>query len=68
MKRIMAALGLVLGLYLIGRAIAEPFVIDLGDPAGPPPRSHPVGVDAASFRPRRAVASAAKRGAIGFVS
>lgn len=23
----------VLGLYLVGRAIAEPFVIDMGDPA-----------------------------------
>jgi hypothetical protein len=26
-------IGLVLGVYLIGRAIAEPFVIDMGDPA-----------------------------------
>jgi hypothetical protein len=25
--------GVVLGLYLIGRAIAEPFVTDLGDPS-----------------------------------
>ena len=33
MKRIMVALGAVLGLFLIGRAIAEPFVIDVGDPS-----------------------------------
>jgi len=29
----MVALGAVLGLFLIGRAIAEPFVIDVGDPS-----------------------------------
>ena len=33
MRRAAAAVGLVLGLYLIVRAVAEPFVIDLSDPA-----------------------------------
>ncbi len=28
-----AAFGVVLGLYLIGRAIVEPFVVDMSDPA-----------------------------------
>jgi hypothetical protein len=32
-KRILVLLGFVLGAYLIGRAIAEPFTIDLTDPA-----------------------------------
>jgi hypothetical protein len=31
MKKLLAALGTVLGLYLIARAIVEPFVIDFGD-------------------------------------
>ncbi|MFC7304426.1 hypothetical protein ACFQVC_09410 [Streptomyces monticola] len=33
MRRILVALGLVVGTYLIVRAIAEPFVIDMGDPS-----------------------------------
>jgi hypothetical protein len=33
MKKVLLGLGLVLGVYLIGRAVAEPFVIDLTDPA-----------------------------------
>lgn len=33
MKRILAGLAYVLGIYLVIRAIAEPFVIDMGDPA-----------------------------------
>jgi hypothetical protein len=33
MKKILVFVGLVLGVYLIGRAVAEPFVIDLTDPA-----------------------------------
>jgi hypothetical protein len=33
MRKAAAVVGLVLGLYLIVRAIAEPFVIDLSDPA-----------------------------------
>jgi hypothetical protein len=32
-RRVLWVVGLVLGLYLIGRAIVEPFVIDFGDPA-----------------------------------
>jgi len=32
-KRVAVAIGVVLGLYLIIRAIAEPFVIDVSDPA-----------------------------------
>jgi hypothetical protein len=33
MKRAAIGVGLVLGLYLIVRAVAEPFVIDMSDPA-----------------------------------
>lgn len=33
MRKIVSVLGLVLGLYLIVRAIVEPFVIDFHDPA-----------------------------------
>jgi hypothetical protein len=33
MKKALIAVGIVLGLYLTGRAIAEPFVIHWGDPA-----------------------------------
>ena len=33
MRKAAAALGVALGLFLIIRAIAEPFVIDLSDPA-----------------------------------
>jgi hypothetical protein len=33
MRKAAAAVGLVLGLFLIVRAVAEPFVIDLSDPA-----------------------------------
>ncbi len=33
MKKILLGFGLVLGVYLIGRAIAEFFVIDFADPA-----------------------------------
>jgi hypothetical protein len=33
MRRIGAVVGVLLGLYLIVRAIAEPFVIDTSDPA-----------------------------------
>jgi len=33
MRRIGAVIGVLLGLYLIVRAIAEPFVIDVSDPA-----------------------------------
>jgi hypothetical protein len=33
MKRVLVVLGYVLGIYLVIRAIAEPFVIDMGDPA-----------------------------------
>ncbi|MFI7606964.1 hypothetical protein ACIBTV_17740 [Micromonospora sp. NPDC049366] len=33
MKRALYVLSMVLGAYLVVRAIAEPFVIDLGDPA-----------------------------------
>jgi hypothetical protein len=33
MKKVLIAAGFVLGLYLTGRAIAEPFVIHWGDPA-----------------------------------
>lgn len=33
MKRAAVAVGLVLSLYLIVRAVAEPFVIDMSDPA-----------------------------------
>jgi len=32
-RRVAAALGVVLGIFLIIRAIAEPFVIDFSDPA-----------------------------------
>ncbi len=33
MKKALVVLGSVLGVYLIARALAEPFVIDLTDPA-----------------------------------
>lgn len=33
MKKTFLVLGTVFGLYLIARALAEPFVIDLSDPA-----------------------------------
>ena len=33
MRRVAAVVGVLLGLYLIVRAIAEPFVIDTSDPA-----------------------------------
>lgn len=33
MKKIVMGFGVLLGLYLIARAIAEPFVIDMTDPA-----------------------------------
>ncbi|MDH2428297.1 hypothetical protein [Sphaerisporangium sp. TRM90804] len=33
MRKIIQILGLVLGAYLIVRALAEPFVIDMSDPA-----------------------------------
>ena len=33
MRKAASVVGLVFGLYLIARAIAEPFVIDLSDPA-----------------------------------
>jgi hypothetical protein len=33
MRKAAAGVGLVLGLYLIVRAVAEPFVIDVSDPA-----------------------------------
>ncbi|MEU2614913.1 hypothetical protein ABZ570_25505 [Micromonospora sp. NPDC007271] len=33
MKKILAGFGMLLGLYLIARAAAEPFVIDVTDPA-----------------------------------
>jgi hypothetical protein len=33
MRKAAVAVGLVVGLYFIGRAVAEPFVIDMSDPA-----------------------------------
>lgn len=33
MRRILAGIGVLLGVYLIFRAVAEPFVIDMTDPA-----------------------------------
>jgi hypothetical protein len=33
MRKALSIVGLLIGLYLIGRAIAEPFVIDVTDPA-----------------------------------
>lgn len=33
MKKIATTIGVVVGLYFVGRAIAEPFVIDVTDPA-----------------------------------
>ncbi|WP_206343760.1 hypothetical protein [Streptomyces mesophilus] len=33
MRRIALTLGLIVGTYLIVRALAEPFVIDFGDPS-----------------------------------
>ncbi|ROO85539.1 hypothetical protein EDD29_3085 [Actinocorallia herbida] len=32
MRKVVMALALVIGLHLVGRAFAEPFVIDMGDP------------------------------------
>jgi hypothetical protein len=36
MKQVLVVLGYVLGIYLVIRAIAEPFVIDMGDPGDVP--------------------------------
>jgi hypothetical protein len=33
MRKLLAGIGVVVGLYLIARAIAEPFVIDMSDPS-----------------------------------
>jgi hypothetical protein len=33
MRKVLIAVGLALGLYLIVRAVAEPFVVDMSDPA-----------------------------------
>lgn len=33
MRKALVAIGVLIGLYLIVRAIAEPFVIDMSDPA-----------------------------------
>jgi hypothetical protein len=33
MRRVFAVLAWIVGFYLIGRAVAEPFVVDLSDPA-----------------------------------
>ncbi len=33
MRKILWLVGMMLGLYLVARAIVEPFVIDVGDPA-----------------------------------
>lgn len=33
MKRVAVVVAWVIGVYLVGRAIAEPFMIDVGDPA-----------------------------------
>lgn len=33
MKRVAIALGTVLGVYLVGRGVAELFVVDMSDPA-----------------------------------
>ena len=33
LRRVATVFGVILGLYLIGRAIAEPFVTDLSDPS-----------------------------------
>ncbi|WP_203979781.1 hypothetical protein [Planotetraspora silvatica] len=33
MRKVVGVLGFILGAYLIVRAIAEPFVIDMSDPA-----------------------------------
>jgi hypothetical protein len=33
MRKVFLVFGVVIGLYLLGRALAEPFVIDLADPA-----------------------------------
>ncbi len=33
MRRVLLAVGWVLGLYLLTRAVVEPFIIDMGDPA-----------------------------------
>jgi hypothetical protein len=32
MRRAVSVLGLIVGLYLVARAVAEPFVIDMTDP------------------------------------
>jgi hypothetical protein len=33
MRKVARIVGVVVGLYLVGRAIAEPFLIDMSDPA-----------------------------------
>jgi hypothetical protein len=33
MKKVLAVIGIVFGIYAIGRAALEPFVIDFGDPS-----------------------------------
>ncbi|HEY2670875.1 MAG TPA: CGP-CTERM sorting domain-containing protein [Rugosimonospora sp.] len=33
MRKVLLVFGLILGLYLFGRAVVEPFVVNLGDPA-----------------------------------
>ncbi len=33
MRKVALTLGLILGLYLLGRAVAEPFLIDVANPA-----------------------------------
>ncbi|GIF64846.1 hypothetical protein Ais01nite_28810 [Asanoa ishikariensis] len=33
MKKVLAVIGIVFGVYLIGRAVLEPFVIDFDDPS-----------------------------------
>ncbi len=33
MRKLLLGLGLIVGIYLVGRAIVEPFVINAGDPS-----------------------------------
>ena len=33
MRKLLLGLGIILGIYLVGRAIVEPFVINAGDPS-----------------------------------
>ncbi|WP_089253474.1 hypothetical protein [Asanoa hainanensis] len=33
MKKVLAVIGIVLGVYFVGRAAVEPFVIDFSDPS-----------------------------------